>query len=230
MKNISIIIPVYNEEDSIIDLIYEINNELKNYTEYEIIIINDGSTDLTIKNLSKIKNKNFKIINNANNLGQSKSIHNGVCNSKYNTIVTIDGDGQNIPKDILKLCEIYFGSSEVKLVSGIRVKRKDKFIKLISSKLANMIRNFILKDKCKDTGCSLKIFDKEIFLSFPFFDGIHRFIPAFFVRNNYKVLYVNVGHRPRLKGISKYGTKDRLTKGIIDLIKVRKILNKWPIF
>ena len=87
-------------------------------------------------------------------------------------------------------------------------------------------RRFILKDKCNDTGCSLKIFDKQIFLSFPFFDGIHRFIPAFFVRNNFNVKYINVGHRPRLKGKSKYGTKDRLTKGVMDLIRVRNILNK----
>ncbi len=226
MKNISIIIPVYNEEDSIIDLIYEIENDLKNTLIYEIIIVNDGSTDSTIDKLSKFKFKNLKIINNKNNLGQSKSIFNGVSNSNYNTIVTIDGDGQNIPKDILKLSEMFFKHQNVKLVSGIRVKRKDKLIKLISSKIANIIRNFILKDNCKDTGCSLKIFDKKIFLSFPFFDGIHRFIPAFFVRNNYKVLYIDVGHRPRLKGVSKYGTKDRLTKGIIDLIKVKKILNK----
>lgn len=226
MKPISIIIPVYNEQESIVDLIYELNNELQNKLIYEIIIVNDGSTDSTYEYLSKIKNINFKIINNSENFGQSKSIHNGIANSKYDSIVTLDGDGQNIPGDIIKICRKFFESSEIKLVSGIRVNRKDNIIKRTSSKIANMIRNLILNDKCTDTGCSLKIFDKKIFLSFYFFDGIHRFIPAFFVRNNYKVLYVNVGHRHRLKGESKYGTKDRLTKGIIDLIKVRKILNK----
>lgn len=226
MKSISVIIPVYNEEESIVDLIYEVNNELKNKLVYEIIIVNDGSTDSTNDRLKKIKNINFRVINHSKNFGQSKSIYNGIIHSIYNAIVTLDGDGQNVPRDIIKISEKFFESSETKLVSGIRFRRKDSIVKLISSKLANIIRNFILKDKCKDTGCSLKIFDKKIFLTFSFFDGIHRFIPAFFVRNNYKVLYVDVSHRHRLKGVSKYGTKDRLTKGIIDLIKVRKILNK----
>ena len=226
MNKISIIIPVYNEQESIADLIYELNNELKNKYLYEIIVVNDGSTDSTNDILKKIKNVNFRVITNSKNFGQSQSIYNGITQSMYNSIVTLDGDGQNIPRDIIKISEKFFESSEIKLVSGIRIHRKDNLVKLISSKLANIIRNFILKDRCKDTGCSLKIFDKKIFLTFSFFDGIHRFIPAFFVRNNYKVLYVNVGHRHRLKGISKYGTKDRLTKGIIDLIKVREILNK----
>ena len=172
-----------------------------------------------LNNIRKIKDFNFKIICNEINVGQSKSIEIGIKAAKSNTIVTIDGDGQNIPIDIIKIADLYFRSTEIKLVSGIRLKRKDNVIKLISSKLANAVRRFILKDKCNDTGCSLKIFDKQIFLSFPFFDGIHRFIPAFFVRNNFNVKYINVGHRPRLKGKSKYGTKDRLTKGVMDLIR-----------
>ncbi len=225
MHKFSLVIPIFNEEDSIVSLLYEIYDTIQDNYVYEIVIVNDGSTDNTLKKISNLK-KNIKIINNRINLGQSKSIEIGIKNSRNDTIVTIDGDGQNIPEDILKIASIYFENKNIKLVSGIRIKRKDSVIKLISSKIANLIRNLILRDNCKDTGCSLKIFDKNIFLSFPFFDGIHRFIPAFFVRNNYEVRYVNVNHRPRLKGISKYGTKDRLTKGIIDLIRVRKILNK----
>ncbi len=226
MYRFSLVIPIYNEEDNIIDLLNEICNDLANKLKFEIIIINDGSTDNTSQKLSQFNRANIKVINNKKNLGQSRSIHLGISNSSTDTIVTIDGDGQNIPKDILKLTKIYFEREEIKLVSGIRIRRKDSIIKLVSSRIANLIRNLILRDNCKDTGCSLKIFDKNIFLSFPFFDGIHRFIPAFYVRNNYIVSYVNVGHRPRMKGKSKYGTKDRLTKGLIDLMRVRKILNK----
>lgn len=226
MNKFSLVIPIFNEEDNIINLLNEIYNDLNNKLYFEIIVINDGSTDNTIKKLSKFTKTKINLINNNKNLGQSKSIHIGIKNSTTDTIVTMDGDGQNIPKDILKISKIYFADKNIKLVSGIRNSRKDNIIKLINSRIANVVRNFILKDNCKDTGCSLKIFDKNIFLSFPFFDGIHRFIPAFYVRNNYAVKYVNVGHRPRLKGQSKYGTKDRLTKGLIDLMRVRKILNK----
>lgn len=226
MYHFSIIIPVYNEEENIVDLIYEIRDSIKKKYKYELIVVNDGSSDFSLKKINQIKDLSLKIISNKVNLGQSKSTEIGIKAAKSNTIVTIDGDGQNIPTDILKIAKLYFLNNETKLVSGIRKKRRDSIIKLISSKLANEVRSFILKDHCKDTGCSLKIFDKQIFLSFPFFDGIHRFIPAFFVRNNYKVKYVDVGHRPRLKGESKYGTKDRLTKGVIDLIRVRNILNK----
>jgi len=226
MYRFSLVIPIFNEADNIVNLLNEICDDLVNKLKFEIIIVNDGSTDNTSMKLSDFTRTNIKVINNEKNLGQSRSIHVGISNSSTDTIVTIDGDGQNIPKDILKLTKIYFEKEEIKLVSGIRINRKDNIIKLVSSRIANLIRNLILRDHCKDTGCSLKIFDKNIFLSFPFFDGIHRFIPAFYVRNNYIVSYVNVGHRPRMKGKSKYGTKDRLTKGLIDLIRVRKILNK----
>ena len=120
--------------------------------------------------------------------------------------------------------EIYQNDDELKLVSGIRFKRKDPYIKIISSKIANSIRRFILNDNNPDTGCSLKVFDKSIFLSFPFFNGLHRFIPALFNGSGYKTLNVNVDHRPRLYGISKYGTFGRLFRGIRDMIKVAKII------
>ena len=113
------------------------------------------------------------------------------------------------------------------MVAGIRLKRKDSFIKIISSKIANKIRSSILKDNCPDTGCSLKIFNKNIFLQFEFFDGIHRFLPALFIGYNHKVAYVKVNHRPRLNGVSNYGTLSRLFWGIRDIIRVsRMIKNK----
>jgi dolichol-phosphate mannosyltransferase len=156
-------------------------------------------------------------------MGQSKALLTGIIKSKYNTIITLDGDGQNNPNDIRKLMEIYFNSNYF-LVGGIRLNRKDNFVKNISSKLANFIRQLVLKDECIDTGCSLKIFDKKIFLNFPFFNGIHRFLPALFKGYNKETCFIEVDHRQRNAGVSKYGTFDRLFVGIRDIIKVRNII------
>ena len=139
----------------------------------------------------------------------------------------MDGDGQNNPKDIPKLLEIYFSSKDFTLVSGIRIKRKDSLIKIISSRVANLIRSYILEDKCPDTGCSLKIFQKNIFLDFPYFDGIHRFLPALFNGYGQKIRFIPVDHRSRVKGISKYGIFDRLFKGVYDLFRVKKIIRHY---
>ena len=227
MYSFSIIIPIYNERENIFKLIDEVKKFLNNKKYlYEIIIVNDFSNDLSksdLDNLNKI-NK-VKLINNSKNLGQSLSIHKGIMRSKYSTIVTLDGDGQNNPKDILKLLEIY-NINNYKLVGGIRNKRKDNIIKIFSSKIANFIRSLILNDNCKDTGCSLKVFDKEVFLEFPIFDGIHRFLPALFKGYGNKTFFVSVDHRARMYGLSKYGTLDRLIKGVKDIIKVKKIIIK----
>ncbi len=227
-NNFSIVIPIYNEEKSISDLIIEIYNCLSNINyKFEIILINDCSNDETILVLKKLKKKyNIKYFNNEKNMGQSFSILNGVRESKFSTIVTLDGDGQNNPKDIIKLVKIYFDQDKIKLVGGIRKKRKDNFIKIFSSRIANNIRKIILKDNCSDTGCGLKVFDKKIFLSFPFFTGLHRFLPALFKAYGYTTIYEEVDHRERKAGYSKYGTIDRLIKGIIDIIRVLIIIKR----
>ena len=124
------------------------------------------------------------------------------------------------------LLDKYFSDDNLFLIGGIRVKRKDNLIKIYSSFFANLIRSFILDDGCKDTGCSLKVFDRDIFLSFPFFSGIHRFLPALFKGYGYKTSFLNVSHRPRIRGKSNYGTFDRLYRGIIDIVKVKRILVK----
>ena len=223
----SIIIPTYNEAENILDLIKEIRFSLKSYKNYEILIIDDGSTDNTLKLLKNYKNKFFfNFIKNNKNIGQSFSILNGVKISKYDTIVTIDADGQNNPKDIPKLLEIYNSSKNYSLVGGLRIDRKDNFIKIISSQIANNVRVFVLKDDCLDTGCSLKIFNKKYFLKLPRFDGMHRFLPALFKGYGYKTYFVEVDHRKRIRGKSKYGTFDRLFRGIFDLINVKLMINK----
>jgi len=228
MNNFSIVVPIFNEQDNIINLYDEICSSVKDKYLYEIIFVNDGSFDNSEKILNVLKDeKKIVLVNNENQCGQSFSILSGIRASSYNTIVTLDGDCQNNPKDIKKLAEIYFANKDIFLVGGIRTNRKDNFIKVITSIIANRIRSIILKDNCIDTGCSLKIFDKNIFLNFLFFDGIHRFLPALFAGFGFKTRFVGVDHRARLKGKSKYGTFDRLFKGIIDIVKVKKIIMNY---
>ena len=226
MKSLSIIIPIYNEAENIFSLISEIEIILKDNFNYEIIIIDDGSSDKTQEMFKKnTYDSNLSIYLNKSNLGQSYSINKGIKLSKFDNIVTLDGDGQNPPKDILKIAKIFF-SNKYELVGGLRLKRKDSIVKKLSSKIANSIRSFILQDKCLDTGCSLKIFDKKFFLKLPYFDGMHRFLPALFLNYGAKTFYIEVDHRPRTKGKSKYGTFDRLIRGIKDLIKVIYLINR----
>ena len=222
----SIVIPIFNEAKNINFLLKEINECLVYLKTYEIILVNDSSTDDTTEVINKINNKNIKIITNDENKGQSFSICEGIKNSSYETIITIDGDGQNDPADIPKLYNFYTQNNDIKLVGGIRKNRKDSLTKITSSKIANYIRSKILRDGCKDTGCSLKIFNKKIFLSFPFFNGIHRFLPALYRGNGYKTAFLDVNHRKRIYGSSKYGTMNRLFAGIRDILKVKKILKK----
>tara|TARA_A100001011_G_C14321313_1_gene850822 strand:- start:11294 stop:11995 length:702 start_codon:yes stop_codon:yes gene_type:complete len=228
--NFSIIIPVFNEEKNIHSLIKEIFFSVKNEKSYQIIIINDASTDNTSAELDIIKKKFSEVVlvlNNKNNIGQSLSLIKGIEKSKYDTIVTIDGDGQNNPKDIPLLLKKYFEDEEILLVGGIRFKRKDSLVKMLSSRIANNIRKFILNDNCIDTGCSLKVFDRKLFLRFPKFRGMHRFLPALFKGYGSKTFFINVDHRPRKYGYSKYGTLSRLFAGISDLIRVYIIIKKY---
>ncbi len=223
----SIVIPLFNEEKNINSLIEEIILNLNNVSfKYEIILVDDHSNDKTFEQIISLKNKfTNKIVlkKNIKNFGQSYSIREGIKIAKSQNIITIDGDGQNNPSDIISLIQIY-ETKNFSLVGGIRAKRMDKFIKIISSKIANKIRSFIFRDNCPDTGCSLKIFDKKMFLSFPYFDGIHRFLPALFTGYGKKTIYIKVDHRPRLYGNSKYGTFLRAIRGVRDMFKVYLIL------
>lgn len=224
----SIVIPIYNEAQNIKKLIEEIYTSLVKYKDFEVILVNDASTDNTIEVINKLPKKfNLILLNNLQNKGQSFSISRGIRESNNQIIITLDGDGQNNPVDIPILLEHFFLNKNISLVGGLRKKRKDSLIKIISSRLANKIRSRILNDECEDTGCSLKVFSKSVFLRFPYFDGIHRFLPALFKGYRYDCLYIKVDHRAREKGYSKYGTFGRLYKGIIDIIKVRKIIRNY---
>ena len=222
----SIVIPVYNEEDNIKVLIDEIKNELIQFNnQYEIIIVDDGSSDNTGKILKQAIKDNLILFKNDINLGQSYSLKKGIENSKSDIIVTIDGDLQNNPKDIPRMINTYYNKN-LKLLGGIRRKRQDITTKKIASYFANSIRKKILNDDCDDTGCGLKVFDKKVFLKLPFFNGIHRFLPALFKAYNSNISYIEVDHRKRYMGYSKYGNFKRFLWGIRDLIKVIKIIKR----
>ena len=222
----TLVIPCYNEEKNIKILFSEIYKSLQNY-KYQLIIVDDCSEDNSINAIKENNNfENLKIIKNSKNQGQSFCIYEGIKSADYDIIVTLDADGQNNPFDIPNLLTIYQNNKNTNLVAGIRKNRKDNLIKIYSSKIANYIRASFLNDNCPDTGCSLKVFDKSIFLKIDYFDGIHRFIPTFFENMKETVRYVNVSHHYRRYGKSKYGTFKRLFFGILDLYFVKnKIKN-----
>jgi len=225
--NISLVIPVFNEEKNIKLLLDEVYVSGVYDLLNNITVIDDCSTDNTKLILKKIRTKYSKlnIIYNKNNKGQSHCIYYAIKSISDNIIVTIDGDLQNDPKDILGLIKI-FQTKKYDLIGGIRKKRKDNFSKIIASRIANKIRKFILKDNCDDTGCSLKIFNKNFFLNIDYFNGIHRFIPALYAAQNAKCFFIKVNHRPRINGKSKYNNFNRFIWGVRDIIKVKNIINK----
>ena len=222
ISNISIVIPVFNEEKNIVSLLKEIKIALKNKIEYEVLIIDDGSDDNTVKSIynNMRQFQNLSIVVHKKNYGQSISLLTGISKAKFEFIVTIDGDGQNDPKDIIKLVNKFNVSSSFFLVIGNRKKRNDKFSRRIASRLAFWIRNIFLNDSIPDTGCALKIFKKKDFLYIPFFNHIHRFLPFLFSTMGGDVLSVEVNHRKRISGISKYSNLQRAIVGFYDLFGV----------
>ncbi|MFK5969648.1 MAG: glycosyltransferase family 2 protein [Candidatus Marithrix sp.] len=222
MPYLSVLVPIYNEADNLISLINEIRNTLDDKINYELIYVDDGSTDDSwqiLKSTAQKFNK-LRIIRHRSSYGQSVAVLTGVKAAQAKWIVTLDGDGQNDPADILNLLASIDNSSQVKMVTGLRRTRQDNWMKRIASIIANKVRCYLLKDATLDTGCGLKLFDRSAFLELPHFNHIHRFLPALFLRNGYKVISQKVNHRPRNKGKSKYGIFDRLGAGIIDLLGV----------
>jgi dolichol-phosphate mannosyltransferase len=220
---VSIVVPVRNESDNIVPLIEEIAAALDGRWDYEIVYVNDGSADATAERLSAItaQRRNVRQIHHKTSSGQSAAVRTGVKAARGTIVATLDGDGQNDPKFLPELImAIERGEGRVGLAAGQRVGRKDTGFKKFQSRIANKVRSWVLNDGTRDTGCGLKAFRREVFLSLPYFDGLHRFLPALVRREGYDITYVDVTDRPRRSGVSNYGFFDRLWIGIIDLAGV----------
>jgi dolichol-phosphate mannosyltransferase len=220
---VSIVVPVRNEAENIAPLIEEIAAALDGRWVYEIIYVNDGSTDPTAERLAAImkQRKNLRQIRHAVSSGQSAAIRSGVRAARGAIVATLDGDGQNNPVFLPELISALEKDGErVGLVAGQRVGRKDTGFKKFQSRAANAIRSSILHDGTRDTGCGLKAFRRDVFLMLPYFDGLHRFLPALMRREGFDIAYVDVIDRPRRSGVSNYGFFDRLWIGIMDLAGV----------
>jgi dolichol-phosphate mannosyltransferase len=220
---VSIVVPVRNEADNVGPLIAEIATALDGRWAYEIIYVNDGSTDTTAQVLrSEMKQRaNLRQLQHAQSCGQSAAVRSGVRAARGKIVATLDGDGQNDPAFLPALiAAIENGGGRVGLVAGQRVGRKDTSFKKLQSRIANGVRGSILRDGTRDTGCGLKAFQRDAFLMLPYFDGLHRFLPALFRREGFEIAYVDVKDRPRLSGVSNYGFFDRLWIGIMDLAGV----------
>ncbi len=221
--NISIVVPVHNEADNIKPLIREIVAAMRQAEAFEIIYVDDGSSDGTAEILQSAAQEIavLRVIKHSRGCGQSTAIYTGVKAANHPVIATLDGDGQNDPEDISRLYEVLIQRQSVmanlSMVAGWRNKRYDSAWRLFSSKVANGVRSRLLGDNTPDTGCGLKVFLRDKFLELPYFDHMHRFLPALILRAGGQVISEPVKHRSRSHGRSNYGTLDRLWAGIIDL-------------
>ncbi|HDQ41346.1 MAG TPA: glycosyltransferase [Desulfonatronum sp.] len=217
MTEISVIIPLYNEEGNVAELHREIREvcEANNYT-YEIIMVDDGSTDHTLQRVLELSP--VKIIRFRRNFGQTAAFDAGIKQARHEYIVTMDGDRQNDPGDIPKLIA-HLEKHELDVVSGWRKKRRDDFSKRFFSRGAKMLRDVLVKDRIHDSGCALKVYRRGCFENINLFGEMHRFIPALLQIKGFTVGEVEVNHRPRVAGVSKYNWK-RAMKGFVDMISV----------
>jgi dolichol-phosphate mannosyltransferase len=220
---VSIVVPVRNEAGNIAPLVDEIAAALAKGPSFEIIYVNDGSTDRTESELTLLMASRpwLRLVQHESSCGQSAAVSTGVRHARAPVVVTIDGDGQNDPAFIPALLkELAAGTPKVGLIAGQRVGRKATGFKRLQSRIANGVRGAVLRDGTRDTGCGLKAFRRDLFLALPYFDGLHRFLPALVRREGYDIGYVDVVDRPRRAGISNYGMWDRLWVGILDLMGV----------
>jgi len=223
---LSVVIPMFNEAENAATLLREIGAALDGKLNYEVVVVNDCSTDATEQVLLDMQAQlpRLRVISHAINSGQSASIVSGVRAARAPWIAPMDGDGQNDPADIpalFKYCVEADPTSGPLLIAGVRRKRNDNWIRKLSSRVANRTRQILLQDGCSDTGCGLKIFPRDAFMQLTHFNHMHRYLPALFRIAHGHLISVSVNHRPRVYGQSKYGVWDRLWVGIVDIFGVR---------
>ncbi len=220
---VAVVVPVRNEAGNVAPLVAEIAAALTGQWPFEIVYVNDGSTDGTDDELKRLMALYpfLRRVRHKRSCGQSAAVRSGVSAARAPVVVTIDGDGQNDPAFIpAMLRTLDAGAPGMGLVAGQRTGRKSGGFKKLQSRIANAVRGAVLRDGTRDTGCGLKAFRRDVFLSLPYFDGLHRFLPALVKRDGFSIGYVDVVDRPRGSGVSNYGLWDRLWVGILDLAGV----------
>lgn len=219
---LSVVIPVNNESANIASLVDEVDVALTGNTVFELVVIDDCSSDNTADILIDLAATRpwLRVCRHKTNAGQSTAVLSGVRAAAADWIATLDGDGQNDPADIPAFWQMHLQHPEFNMICGHRQKRRDTLVKRLSSKIANGVRSRMLGDDTPDTGCGLKLFSKADFLVIPHFDHLHRFLPALFRRQGGRITSVAVNHRPRGGGQSHYGIGNRLWVGIVDMIGV----------
>ncbi len=219
---LTVVVPVRNEAGNIAPLLAEIEAACAALAPFEVVYVDDGSTDATPAELARLRAGRpwLRQIRHETSCGQSAAVRTGVFAARAPIVATIDGDGQNNPAFFPDLVAALSADPSIGLVAGQRVGRKDTGFKRLQSRIANAVRGRILKDGTRDTGCGLKCFRREVYLGLPYFDALHRFMPALVKREGYGIAHVDVIDRPRHSGVSNYGFFDRLWVGILDLAGV----------
>ena len=229
LPELSVVVPVFNEEANVGPLVHEIVAALRGHTPYEIVFVDDHSRDGTLAALQALKAQvpELRVMHHVHQSGQSTAIRTGVKAARGSWIATLDGDGQNDPADIPKLLAARnVASSNTRLFAGWRVQRQDTSSKRWASRWANAIRARMLRDDTPDTGCGTKLFERAAFLDLPYFDHMHRYLPALMQRAGWKTVSVPVNHRPRAAGVSKYNNLGRALVGIKDLLGVSWLIQR----
>ena len=228
--DLSVVIPARNEAPNVAPLVAEIRRALDGRIAYEIVYIDDGSSDATAAEIRRLGTEfpSLRLVRHQVSCGQSMAILTGVKAARADWIATLDADGQNDPADIPRLWEMARAAPAAPplMVAGQRQKRRDTWSKRWASRAANAIRRTLLGDGTPDTGCGLKLFRRDFFLELPRFDHMHRFLPALTLRQGGQVISVPVNHRPRERGQSNYGVLDRLWVGIVDLLGVMWLMHR----
>jgi dolichol-phosphate mannosyltransferase len=219
---VSVVVPVRNEAGNVAPLVAEIAAALMGQWPFEVVYVDDGSSDGTAAELKRLMVQHpwLRCVHHKQSCGQSAAVRTGVSAARAPIVATIDGDGQNDPKFIPAMIRALEGAPRLGLIAGQRVGRKASGFKKLQSRIANAVRGAVLRDGTRDTGCGLKALRRDVFMALPYFDGLHRFLPALVKRDGHDIGYVDVVDRPRNTGVSNYGLWDRLWVGILDLAGV----------
>lgn len=223
---LSVVVPVFNESENVVPLAMEISASLESLGErIEIIFVDDASTDDTVSILKSLEIPGLRVVRHRCNAGQSAAVASGFQHATADWVATLDGDGQNDPSDLPAMYELA-RKERVDCVTGVRARRRDTWVKRISSKIANRVRNTITGDQVTDSGCGIRIIRRTSLREITVFNGMHRFLPTLLRRQGFSVKEHVVNHRERTRGVSKYGVHNRLWRGLRDCFGVRWYLQR----